>query len=949
MFKTLQGVSINGSPPGQAFGGGIYGISCDVATSNTPTKVTINIVSESGVYAPPPLNVTSGGATSIAIGTSAGPPFVFYRMYPMKTNYNRTASTKTMSITYVDHSIALDKVFLGLTARHSVSAIPVPTSFSFTVECLDCNTLWPGKYQRTGTVNKFLWGTPTGGNINVSGLGGIDGGYVILGLEQWTDGNCEIPKVEYNFAELCQTLSLLGYNHNLLSFNRSPAYTASYSGTFREVLNAWASDFSFSFYVDSTNPVLTIQGIDLTSGTSIAGVRATLAGGGFSSASGTGLIRSQSDSRSLENTYVQEPIVKNIKPARPFQRQQLSYRGGVGSGVIGKPLSVLDAIGTTAHLGRSNDEMSISIALAKYKPEARMIWLSSLAASGGAAASQWPALGFIPAPNGHIGVTSAIPLGMNIQEVKKYVLSLFKTTSPTDVFQHPIWTDPDAYDVFIGVWNESYQGAMESFDAELAEFWGKWGYWYGNKFDYVTLQQTGAVGITNPPPSLRQCPAWADWTGSNKYYDYSAKITTLPESKFYKDNSYPFQDILRSSKGVFYLHGINPATGRPFGATLGGAGQPEGDALFPIDDNAWGTHVEHMEELFANRWVLDTSNTNNWGPDLAPQSDLEHFMPIYARWDADQTMMNELRQILPNFTLDFIKSSERSEGYFPGVAIIPKMNKMIIKDPITGVEGKVLEISGLFTANNDVAYQNTRRRRLEMAGVNAKDCTLFCDEDIVSEICECPPIPDPLHKFSSYAAPAFNISHLNNMKTIKFPIGADYIGYWKSDLSFKGTYPKMIDIKGAPSTSVGNVMETRVIDVDATQDVDPLETGQGFVQQFAILGSGGVIDLATYYGLIASMNQSATFEGETINVKIDGTEFNTLVPFLTAAAGLTSFNITMDGEGLSSDLTFSNRPPKMPKRDVMMQKIGPRATQGRYGRPMSRPGPQGAPAMPFAP
>jgi hypothetical protein len=954
MFKTLQGVSINGGPPGVAFGGGIYGVSCDVATSNTPTKVTVNIVSENGTYAPPPLNVTSGGATSIAIGTSAGPPFVFYRMYPMKANYNRTASAKTLSITYVDHSVALDKIFLGLTGRHSTSALPASAQFGFTVECVDCNTIWPGKYQRTGSVNKMLWGTPAGGNINVSGLGGINGGYVILGLEQWTDNNCEVPKVEYSFAELCQTLNMLGYTHNLLSFNRSPTYTASYTGTFREVLNAWASDFSFSFYIDSTNPVLTIQGIDLTVGTSIAPVRAALAGG-FGSGSAGGLIRSQNDSYSLENTYVQQPIVKNIKPARGFQRQQLSYRGGLGSGVIGKPVTILDAIGRSSHLGRSDDEMSISIALAKYKPEARIIWLSALAAAGGPAAPQWPALGFIPAPNGHIGNTTPATPGMTVNAVKKHVLSLFRTTSPVDGFAHPIWDDPDHYDVFIGVWNEAYQGAMESFDAELAEFWGKWGYWYGNKFDYVTMQQTGSVGICNPPPSLRQCPTFMDWTGQpHKYYDYSAKITTLPESKFYKENSYPFQDILRSSKGVFHLHGINPATGKPLGATLGGAGQPEGDALFPIDDNAWGTHPEHMDELFANRWVLDTSNTNAWDPDLAPQSDLEHFVPIYARWDADLTMITELRQILPNFTLDFMKTSERQEGYFPGVAIIPKMQHMIIKDPTTGVTGKVLEIGALYTANNEIAYQNTRRRRLEMAGTNTKDCTLFCEEDIVSEICECPPIQDPLHKFSSYSAPAFDISHLNNTKTIKFPIMSDYIGYWKSDVAFKGTYPKMIDIMGAPANPVGNVMETRVIDVDATQDIDPLEVGNGFVQQFAVNGFGGApITLATYYGLIASMNQSATFEGETINVKIDGTEFDTLVGgavnYLSAAAGLTSFNITMDGEGLTSDLTFSNRPPKMPKRDILMQKVGPRAIQGRYARPMARPGPQGAPSMPFAP
>ena len=50
MFKLLKGVSLDGGPAGQAFGGGIYNVSCDMATSNEPTKISFGIVSENGAY-----------------------------------------------------------------------------------------------------------------------------------------------------------------------------------------------------------------------------------------------------------------------------------------------------------------------------------------------------------------------------------------------------------------------------------------------------------------------------------------------------------------------------------------------------------------------------------------------------------------------------------------------------------------------------------------------------------------------------------------------------------------------------------------------------------------------------------------------------------------------------------------------------------------------------------
>ena len=71
MFKDIEGIRYDGGDPGKAFGGGIYGASCNIGFSNEATKITLNIVAEkSGDYtiSQDDLDVTDTGAHTIQIG-----------------------------------------------------------------------------------------------------------------------------------------------------------------------------------------------------------------------------------------------------------------------------------------------------------------------------------------------------------------------------------------------------------------------------------------------------------------------------------------------------------------------------------------------------------------------------------------------------------------------------------------------------------------------------------------------------------------------------------------------------------------------------------------------------------------------------------------------------------------------------------------------------------------
>ena len=231
---------------------------------------------------------------------------------------------------------------------------------------------------------------------------------------------------------------------------------------------------------------------------------------------------------------------------------------------------------------------------------------------------------------------------------------------------------------------------------------------------------------------------------------------------------------------------------------------------------------------------------------------------------------------------------------------------------------------------------------------------MYCEEDIVNQVCGCDPVIEPIHYFSSYKSKYLKISHLNLTEKIIFPIMHPYIGHWKSEAQEKGTYPKKQIVMGEPPTSpggigaagvpLGNVMEARVVDVDVTQDLDTLELGDptqgrgGFHEQLVVAnpynsGQPEVVDLPTYYSFLAGVTNSADKPNESINVKVDGTEFDTLTSFLTPANGLSNFTVSLSSDGISTDLTFVSRPKKLPKRDVMLQKIGPRAIEGRIPKP----------------
>ena len=903
---TLTGIQVDGGTAGQAFGGGIYNMSATFGGSTDTTKVTLNIISEDGSYQidDTSLNVSSTGGHNIKVGA-----VIFYNMYLYKYGFSQTGGQRTLNVEFVDASICLDKVYVGLNVRHAPAAAGGSDTFSFDINCVECNNLEPTMQQTTASATRRT-STSAAGTL----LGHpMNGGYILVGREAWSDAQCSIPNVDYSFSELITEIGKFNpaIGTNLASFNRNSAYRQSYVGTLREVLNNWASDFGFEFYFDPFSSSPNIVGVDLTSAsTTLDSLKAAI-NIGFDETSGA-LLRSVEETRSLEGTYRREPIVKSLKPGKSFSRNQVAFEERTI-----KPLTVTDIIGYNGHLGRTDDELYTSIALAKYQTEARNIWLSGTIAAKGKTGAGWASLGFIPDPvygeitNNEHKEQIAISLGQ---------LGLGNNAS----WSHPIWNNPDNYYMYVGVYNETYQAHVESFDNELGDFIGKYGYF--------------SVGgeVSNPPKSFRKCPDTqaAGIADASKFYDLSSKVSSLPPGKLHEERAYPFSNLLRANNGSLFLAQNN-----------------EPIYVVPLDDNAWGTHNSHVDDLFQNEWIESdvapqVNYSNPDGSNPIPQTDLHHYIPVFARLTANM-LINEglsiFKTILPDFEQNYLAQDKRIKGYFPGIAVIPKLSALTLTDPETGQSKEVLSVSTGGQIPNTKVFDNQKRKILEMTGESKKTCTLYCDEDVISQVCECPEIQDPIHHFESFDARSIVVGSHKGSTHIIFPIEGDYIGYVKAEMTYRGTYPRQVDILGTPPAPTQNLwdsnyMQADIMDVDATSELDPHLGTNGMVQKFLIFGQSNSLDINGLYTLLKSgLSSSVTMRttggsapNQRMNLTIDGTDYDTVSGFINPQYGLVGFSLSLDGEGMTSNLEFANRHPKPPKRETIMQKIGPRATQGKF-------------------
>jgi hypothetical protein len=98
------------------------------------------------------------------------------------------------------------------------------------------------------------------------------GAVIVLGEEEFKDAPCSGAEVTYTFGTLLKAIQALGIvlgdtgdADAILKDKSNGKIRRGYTGTLRSVLSAWAEDFAFTYSLDFNESKLTLKGIDLSS------------------------------------------------------------------------------------------------------------------------------------------------------------------------------------------------------------------------------------------------------------------------------------------------------------------------------------------------------------------------------------------------------------------------------------------------------------------------------------------------------------------------------------------------------------------------------------------------------------------------------------------------------------------------------------------------------------
>jgi len=228
VYQGIPEISVNGVK-GKFAGGWIYNYDLSIGYSEEPNKLNLSMVLEDNKsnFTVPQINLRNNTFT-ISFGDIN---FVGY-LYSSRIEVN--SSEKILHCTFVDKSIILDQVYVGLKDRFSFGSNatshiligrevkvedPQPEEQQ-KVRCIDCNTL-----------NEVVVPTNNKGDPTCNPPGEEEKAY----------------DVQYTFEELLQEVTKF-LPHS--GFVTEPESWGSYTGTLREVLSSWGSDHGFSFFYD---------------------------------------------------------------------------------------------------------------------------------------------------------------------------------------------------------------------------------------------------------------------------------------------------------------------------------------------------------------------------------------------------------------------------------------------------------------------------------------------------------------------------------------------------------------------------------------------------------------------------------------------------------------------------------------------------------------------------
>lgn len=166
-YKTIEQIKVGGNTQGKAFGGFIYAANMSVGYSSSVSQLILNIISTDNNYTITDTDLAVNVApTLIKIGDLSMNMF----LYAYTKNRTPDGGT-TLTVTYVDQSINLDRVFIGIANEHTrknIQSIVLTGSIPMTCEACDGSTT---PRTTTGTIYRAVESYGLNGNAGTLAVG----------------------------------------------------------------------------------------------------------------------------------------------------------------------------------------------------------------------------------------------------------------------------------------------------------------------------------------------------------------------------------------------------------------------------------------------------------------------------------------------------------------------------------------------------------------------------------------------------------------------------------------------------------------------------------------------------------------------------------------------------------------------------------------------------------
>lgn len=496
-FKPIPQITINGS--NRFANGYIYGCNFSIGYSEAPTQVSFNLVPADGATSFGAIEPNLSSEYTLNLGG-----IIFTKAKLIEANESTSVGQKILTLNFVDGSYILDKIYIGLVNRHGQPRNRRSVTFAVPMYCSNCQGT--GNTRFTLPVTRKVDGAPD--NYDSISVDPKNGGYIILGIEQFVEGVCDVPDVAYNFTALLASIKAAGIQiGGLTDLNKN--YFQNYTGTLREVLSNWCSDFGYTFFWDFTTN--SIQGLDLK----VPVIDITNVYNAIKSDTQVP-VESINFSKTLMGTYDQSLISYYLKPSRSKNNTLTRYQP-----VTWSAIKLNDVVNPELASGRDAASFGVSAALQKFYPTARSLYNFYYLGGGlpgiGSEYNQKLAL--------CMGLKS---LGLTLPDAEE----IFDAGFSNKTFQDAFIRFPRGY-LHVYMYSRDLEQRWEQYEANIADnFIGRF-----------------YTSNTVPPKDVTDC---------NTYSYYSRKYRAEPEGRKYdKEERYenPLTKVLTNPDGYVPIIG----------------------------------------------------------------------------------------------------------------------------------------------------------------------------------------------------------------------------------------------------------------------------------------------------------------------------------------------------------------------------------------------------------